>query len=245
MLSFLKSRRTAFVLPALLTLAASFSLGAQTFHDGRPWKPFKWHYDVSYIDGGKSRNGNGEMELVDRGGDWKFFLRVESGILSFSEVTELRIDSRGRLWPMSRRQRSQVLLWGKTQEYPLHPRPPDQDQTPFHDSSTALLQLVREAGSSKRWRFWVADQNRSYDYRALGRGRVKTPWGPTSAEVIEQLEDVGGHRSLKVWIGSSTGGEPILLRMVRTDKDRVLTLDIKKPPSDKEGRGARSLPGRR
>ena len=239
MLSLFRGQRRAFVSLALLALATSFSLAAQRVNDPRPWKPFKWHYDVSYVDGGKSRHGSGEMELLGGGGDWRFFLRVESGILSFYEVTELRIDGGGRLWPVSRRQRSRVLFWGKTKEYPLHPRPPEHAQTPFRDSATALLQLVREAGSSERWRFWVADQNRAYEYRARGRERVKTPWGPISAEVVEQLGDVGGHRGLKVWIGRSTGGEPVLLRMVRTDKDRALTLDIKKPPSDQGGRSDR------
>ena len=230
---FFQSGRVAFISLSFLMLANSFASGAQPVSGGHIWKPFKWHYDVSYIDSGKKREGNGEMSLLGRGGDWAFSLQIKSGILSFSEVTELRIDNKDQLLPLSRRQRSRVLFWGKTKEYPLHPRPAEHAQTPFHDSATALLQLVREAGSSEYWRFWVADQNRAYEYRARGRERLKTPWGRVPAELIEQLEEVNGHRSLKVWIGRSTGGEPVLLRMVRTDRDRSLTLDIKRPPGDK------------
>ena len=222
-----------------LALAASFFPQVQAADEERPWKPFKWHYDLSYIDGGKSRRGSGEMELLRRGGDWRFFLRIESGILNFSEVTELQIDDRGRLRPLSRRQHSRVLLWGKTKEYPLHLRPPEHAGVPFLDSATVLLQLVREAGSARRWRFWVADQNRAYEYRVEGRERVQTPWGTISAEVIRQLEDAGGDRGLKVWIGRPADGEPVLLRLVRTDRDRTLDLKIKRPPVDKGRPGDR------
>ncbi len=244
MSSFFQLRLKALFGLTLLALAASCSSGAQADagDEDRLWKPFKWHYQVSYVDGGKKRSGSGDMELVSGGRDWQFFLRVDSGILNFYEVTKLRIDGKGRLQPLSRRQRSRVLFLKKTREYPLHPRPPEQVRLPFHDSATALLQLVREAGSARRWRFWVADQNRAYDYRARGREQLKTPWGLISADVIEQLEDAGGRRRLKLWVGRPTGGEPVLLRMVRKNKDRILTLDISKPASDEREPGD---PGRR